>query len=91
MDRHSNETRKSYHITLTIQMENTIKILCQILLAPIQGRQGTSSGRRSFDFTSLAGRFAPKIAKKFPFAQTAEAYRYLESNQQVGNIVITVP
>jgi hypothetical protein len=58
---------------------------------PIQGCQGTSSCRRSFDLTSLAGRFAPKIAKKFPFAQTAEAYRYIESNQQVGNIVITVP
>ncbi len=37
------------------------------------------------------GRFVPKIAKVFPFAQTQEAYRYLESNQQVGKVVITVP
>jgi NADPH:quinone reductase-like Zn-dependent oxidoreductase len=37
------------------------------------------------------GRFRPKVAKTFPFAQTVEAYRYLESNQQVGKIVITVP
>ena len=37
------------------------------------------------------GRFVPKIAKTFPFAQTVEAYRYLESNQQVGKVVITVP
>ncbi len=37
------------------------------------------------------GRFVPKIAKTFPFAQTVEAYRYLESNAQVGKIVITVP
>ena len=37
------------------------------------------------------GRFVPKIAKTFPFAQTAEAYRYLESNAQVGKIVVTVP
>jgi len=37
------------------------------------------------------GRFVPKIAKTFPFEQTAEAYRYLESNQQVGKVVITVP
>jgi NADPH:quinone reductase-like Zn-dependent oxidoreductase len=37
------------------------------------------------------GRFRPKIAKTFPFAQTVEAYRYLESNVQVGKIVITVP
>ena len=43
-------------------------------------------------FDRLAdGRFVPKIAKTFPFEQTAEAYRYLESNQQVGKVVITVP
>ena len=37
------------------------------------------------------GRFLPKIARTFPFEQTVEAYRYLESNQQVGKVVITVP
>ena len=37
------------------------------------------------------GRFKPKIAKTFPFAQTVEAYKYLESNAQVGKIVITIP
>ena len=29
------------------------------------------------------GRFRPKIAKTFPFAQTVEAYKYLESNAQL--------
>jgi NADPH:quinone reductase-like Zn-dependent oxidoreductase len=37
------------------------------------------------------GRFVPKIAKTFTLAQTVDAYRYLESNQQVGKVVITVP
>jgi NADPH:quinone reductase-like Zn-dependent oxidoreductase len=37
------------------------------------------------------GRFVPKIAKTFSFDQTVEAYRFLESNQQVGKVVITVP
>ena len=37
------------------------------------------------------GRFHPKIAKTFPFAQTVEAYQYLASNAQVGKVVITVP
>jgi NADPH:quinone reductase-like Zn-dependent oxidoreductase len=36
------------------------------------------------------GRFVPKIAKTFPFAHTVEAYKYLESNQQIGKVVITV-
>lgn len=34
------------------------------------------------------GRFHPKIAKIFPFEQSADAYRYMQSNQQVGKIVI---
>ena len=37
------------------------------------------------------GRFRLKIAKVFPFAQTVEAYKYMESNAQVGKVVITVP
>jgi NADPH:quinone reductase-like Zn-dependent oxidoreductase len=37
------------------------------------------------------GRFHPKVARTFPFAQTVEAYKYLESNAQVGKVVITVP
>src|SRR5215472_897522 len=37
------------------------------------------------------GRFHPKVAKTFLFAQTVEAYKYLESNAQVGKVVITVP
>jgi len=37
------------------------------------------------------GRFHPKVAKIFPFAQTVEAYKYLESNAQVGKVVITIP
>ena len=37
------------------------------------------------------GRFVPKIAKTFPFEQVVEAYKYLESNEQVGKVVITVP
>ncbi len=36
------------------------------------------------------GRFHPKIAKTFALAQSVEAYQYLESNQQVGKVVITV-
>jgi NADPH:quinone reductase-like Zn-dependent oxidoreductase len=36
------------------------------------------------------GRFRLKIAKTFPLAQYREAYEYLESNAQVGKVVITV-
>ncbi len=36
------------------------------------------------------GRLKPIIAKTFPLAQIVEAHRYLESNQQIGKVVVTV-
>ena len=36
------------------------------------------------------GRFTPTIAQTFPLEQASDAYRYLESNAQVGKVVITV-
>jgi NADPH:quinone reductase-like Zn-dependent oxidoreductase len=35
-------------------------------------------------------RLKPIIAKTFPLGQIVEAHRYLESNQQIGKIVVTV-
>jgi len=47
---------------------------------------------KSYIYERLAdGRFHPKVARTFPFAQAVEAYKYLESNAQVGKVVITVP
>ncbi len=37
-----------------------------------------------------AGHFKPVIARIFPLEEIAEAHRYMESNQQVGKIVVTV-
>ena len=46
---------------------------------------------KKYVFDRLAdGRFVPKIAKTFTYKDTVEAYRYLESNQQVGKVVIRV-
>jgi len=36
------------------------------------------------------GHLRPVIARTFPLGQIAEAHRYLESNQQVGKVVVTV-
>ena len=33
----------------------------------------------------------PKIDRVFPFDQIVAAHRYLESNQQIGKVVVTVP
>jgi NADPH:quinone reductase-like Zn-dependent oxidoreductase len=36
------------------------------------------------------GQLQPKIAKTFPLAQVVQAYQYLESNAQIGKVVVTV-
>jgi NADPH:quinone reductase-like Zn-dependent oxidoreductase len=37
-----------------------------------------------------SGHLQPVIAKTFPFSQIVAAHRYLESNQQIGKIVVTL-
>ncbi len=36
------------------------------------------------------GDFEPTVSKTFPFDEIVEAHRYMESNQQIGKIVVTV-
>jgi len=44
-----------------------------------------------FVFKGLkSGALKPVITKTFPLAQIVESHRYLESNQQIGKIVVTV-
>lgn len=38
-----------------------------------------------------AGTLRPRIAEVFPFDRIVEAHTYLESNQQLGKVVVTVP
>lgn len=53
--------------------------------------QQALAAAKKYIYERLAdGRFKPKIAKTFPFAQSVDAYRYLESNAQVGKVVITL-
>jgi NADPH:quinone reductase-like Zn-dependent oxidoreductase len=50
-----------------------------------------SRSGREYVFDRVAdGRFIPKIDKVFPFADTVKAYQYLESNEQIGKVVITL-
>jgi len=37
-----------------------------------------------------SGSLRPVIAKTFPFDQIVEAHRFLESNEQLGKIVVTI-
>ena len=46
---------------------------------------------RQYTFDRLAsGDFKPRIDKVFPLAQIVEAHRYMQTNAQIGKIVVTV-
>jgi NADPH:quinone reductase-like Zn-dependent oxidoreductase len=48
-----------------------------------------SRSARQYVFDRLAdGRFKPQISRTFSFAEAPEAFRYLESNEQIGKVVI---
>jgi NADPH:quinone reductase-like Zn-dependent oxidoreductase len=44
------------------------------------------------DFKALmeSGLFRPVIDRTYPLSDIVEAYRYVETGQKVGNVVITV-
>jgi len=37
-----------------------------------------------------SGEFKPVIDRQYPLDQIVEAYRYVETGQKIGNVVITV-
>ena len=46
---------------------------------------------KAFVLEGLAsGALTPRIARTFPLAQIVEAHRFMESNEQIGKIVVTV-
>jgi NADPH:quinone reductase-like Zn-dependent oxidoreductase len=61
------------------------------VLAEITSDPGRLERARKFVNDGLAeGSLKPLVAKTFPLDQIVEAHRYLESNQQIGKIVVTV-
>jgi NADPH:quinone reductase-like Zn-dependent oxidoreductase len=51
----------------------------------------TFAKAKQYVFDHLAsGSFTPRIDKTFPLSQIVEAHRYMESNAQIGKIVVTV-
>ncbi|UCI06203.1 zinc-dependent alcohol dehydrogenase family protein [Mesorhizobium sp. B1-1-8] len=61
------------------------------LVHEITGNPGKLEEARKFILAGLeAGDLRPVIARTFPFEQIADAYRFLESNEQFGKVVVTI-
>jgi len=52
--------------------------------------QATATAEQHIYDRVADGRFVPKVAVTFPFDQVIEAYRYVQSNPQMGRVVITM-
>jgi NADPH:quinone reductase-like Zn-dependent oxidoreductase len=60
-------------------------------LMEITTNPDTLAKARKYVFDHIAaGHFKPRIDKVFPLSKIVDAYRYMESNQQIGKIVVTV-
>ena len=70
---------------------NSLSIRGYILLEVVRNLEEINKATKYVSDRLADRRFVPKIAKTFPLGQTVQAYQYLESNQQIGKIVITVP
>jgi NADPH:quinone reductase-like Zn-dependent oxidoreductase len=57
----------------------------------IHASQRFERARKFVEEGLRAGWLTPVIAKTFPFDQIVEAHRYLESNEQIGKVIVTVP
>ena len=64
--------------------------LAEITLDPTRDSTRLERGKRFVNEGLADGSLKPIIAKTFPLEEIVEAHRYLESNQQIGKVVVTV-
>ena len=60
------------------------------LFEVVMNPEGLAKGKQYVYERLASGAFKPKIAKTFPLSEIVEAHRYMQSNEQVGKIVVVV-
>src|SRR5262249_32790278 len=61
-----------------------------VLLEITADRERLQKGKEFVSSGLADGSFKPLVARTFPLEQIVEAHRFLESNQQIGKVVVTV-
>lgn len=76
---------------LFVALQKRLTLRAYTLFEIFEDSQRFAAGKHYVLDGLKTGRLAPIIAKTFPFDEIIAAYTYLESNQQVGKVVVTVP
>jgi NADPH:quinone reductase-like Zn-dependent oxidoreductase len=64
--------------------------LAELTMEPTRDPTRLERGKRFVSEGLADGSLKPIIAKTFPLEEIVEAHRYLESNQQIGKVVVRV-
>jgi len=68
----------------------TLTIRGYVLFEITSDRSRLEAAKKFVNDGLASGKLKPVIAKTFPLSEIVAAHRYLESNQQIGKIVVTV-
>jgi NADPH:quinone reductase-like Zn-dependent oxidoreductase len=71
-------------------LSKTLTIRGYLLFEFTSDRVQLEAGKKFVVDALASGKIKPLIAKTFPLEQIVEAHRYLESNQQIGKVVVTI-
>jgi NADPH:quinone reductase-like Zn-dependent oxidoreductase len=72
-------------------MSRGFSMRAYVVFEIIHDAQRFEPARRFVEQGLGEGWLTPIIAKTFPFDQIVEAHCYLEGNQQIGKVIVTVP
>jgi len=75
---------------LMIALSKSLTMRGYVLFELINDEKRFSAGKKYIIDALEKGALKPIIAKEFPFEEIVEAHRYLESNQQIGKIIVRV-
>lgn len=75
---------------LRTAMSRAIWVRGYILFEVVEQADRYAEAKRYIFERLESGAFKPKIDKVFPLAEIVEAHRYMQSNAQIGKIVVTV-
>ena len=71
-------------------LQKALTVRGYVLFEIVTDPEAMARGIRFVNAGLASGALKPVIARTFPFESIADAHRYMESNQQIGKVVVTI-